>query len=309
MQNISRMSKKLLIDIGANLTDSMYRGIYRSSQKHPDDFTRVLDRANKYGVKSMIITGGSLIDSKEALNLAKQHDGLYTTVGCHPTRCNEFLSFANGPDEYLRELEQLATHDEKKVVAIGEMGLDYDRTSFCPIETQKIYFEKQLAMAETTKLPLFLHCRAAWFDFFEIMERNRSKWQQSGGVLHSFDGNHEDLAHALNLGLYVGINGCSMKKEENLEVIKEIPIDRLMIETDCPWCEIKKSHASYKYVKTIFKRSKDGSDPDIPIKDRNEPSMLIQILEVLGTIRNEDLTELACQIHKNTLNLFKTIEH
>lgn len=304
----AKMSRAKLIDIGANLTDAMYRGIYRSNKKHPDDFKHMMSRAKNQGVEAMIITGGSLTDSKEALELANQESNLYSTVGCHPTRCNEFVVHPDGPSSYLEDLRNLIKSDKDKVVAVGELGLDYDRTQFCPIETQKIYFREQLSLAESTGLPLFLHCRAAWTDFFDIMQQNKSKWSDSGGVLHSFDGNEQDLAKALEMGLYIGINGCSMKKEENLTVIKQIPTDRLLIETDCPWCEIKKSHASHKYIKTIFKRSKDASDPEFPVKDRNEPAMLIQILEVLSSIRGENPSELAEQILRNTTQLFKTID-
>lgn len=154
----SKFANKM-IDIGANLTDPMFRGIYHGSKKHRDDFEDMMQRSCKHGVDKMIITGGSLGDSKQALEIAKQHANLYSTVGCHPTRCNEFKDHPDGPEMYLKQLEALAHSDRDKVVAIGELGLDYDRLHFCDAETQRSYFEMQLELASRLKLPLFLHNR------------------------------------------------------------------------------------------------------------------------------------------------------
>lgn len=293
-----------LIDIGANLTDPVFVGIYNSSRKHQDDFDHMLNRAEHNGVEKIIITGGNLNESREALNIARRYPNLYSTVGCHPTRCQEFIKCDEGPTYYLNQLKELASNNLDKVVAIGETGLDYDRLHFCDKETQKIYFEQQLTLAQETKLPLFLHNRNSCDDFLEILERNKDKFEIGGGVVHSFDGSAEDLDKILKIGLYIGINGCSLKTEKNLEVAKLIPSDRLMIETDCPYCEMRKSHASFKYVKTISGKSKDASDTNIPVKNRNEPSSLIQVLEVLSAIRQEDSDTLAEQIYSNTNKLF-----
>lgn len=300
------MSKTVrkLIDIGANLTDPMFRGIYNSSQKHPDDFTHMLNRSKEYGIEKIIVTGGTLNDSVEALKIAQGDQNLFSTVGCHPTRCNEFVNYKDGQDAYLNEIKNLACNNPSKVVAIGELGLDYDRLHFCTKDIQKIYFEKQLAVAEETRLPLFLHNRNSTDDLIEILERNQHRFASAGGVVHSFTGSKQDLERILKLGLYIGINGCSLKGEENLEVAKLIPIDRLMIETDCPWCEIKKTHASFKFIKTHVVKTKDASNVNVPIKNRNEPMNLVQVLEVLSAIKSEDIDNLAEQIYQNTNRLF-----
>ncbi|KAL4236646.1 TatD DNase [Mactra antiquata] len=290
------------IDIGANLTDPVFRGLYRGKQAHEDDFVDMLKRAKDVGLEKIMVTAGCLKDAVEAVELVKKHDELYTTIGCHPTRCGEFNE-NNDPDGYMNKLLDIAAQNKDKIVAVGELGLDYDRFQFCDKDTQLKYFEKQFEMVEQLQLPLFLHSRAASTDFSAIIKRHRHKIK--GGVVHSFTGSKDEATEMLDQGLYIGINGCSLKTQENIDVMCSIPSDRLMIETDAPWCDIRNTHASAKFVKTQFpSKKKERWEKGLMVKSRNEPATIIQVLEVMAGARNEDIEELANVIYENTEKLF-----
>lgn len=136
----------------------------------------------------------------------------------------------------LAELRTLALEAKESgyATAFGEIGLDYDRLFLSPKDQQLKYFEAQLDIAVDIQLPLFLHSRAASEDFERLLTPRLAKLPR-GGLVHSFTGTMEEMERLVKLGLDIGVNGCSLKTEENLEVVKAMPLDRIQIETDGPW--------------------------------------------------------------------------
>lgn len=198
----------------------------------------------------MIVTGSSLTESEKAIHLAETHSEiLYATVGVHPCNAQSFTTHPTGPASLLSSLSQLA-HAGKVAgtcVAFGEIGLDYDRLFLCPKDIQLQYFDAQLLLATELQLPLFLHSRAASEDFEGLLKKYLDKLPKRG-VVHSFTGSGEEMKRLVALGFDIGVNGCSLKTEGNLDVARDIPLDRIQLETDGPWCEMRASHASAKYL-------------------------------------------------------------
>ena len=280
----------------------------------------------------MIITGGSLSESEEALKLAEEHggssrlvprsstkslylalDNLYATVGVHPTRCSEFESHPAGPQAYLASLLDLARRGKKtgKCVAIGELGLDFDpdRLKFCSRETQEKWFEAQLDLSHELGLPLFLHNRSSTERFCAILQRYRTKWTK--GVAHSFTGTPTELSSLLAIeGIFVGLNGCSLKTAENLESAKLVPLDKLMLESDAPWCDIRRTHASFSFVakemgQPLFNGiKKEKWEMGRAVKERNEPSCTRLVAGVVAGVKGLSLEEVCDAAWANTCSVF-----
>ncbi|ONK65137.1 uncharacterized protein A4U43_C07F34060, partial [Asparagus officinalis] len=292
--------------IAVNFTDQMFKGIYNGRQCHAADIPAVLARAWSVGVDRIIVTGGSLQESREALEIAETDGRLFCTVGVHPTRCKEFED-SGDPEGHFQALVSLAKEgiQKGKVVAVGECGLDYDRLQFCPPEIQRKYFEKQFELAEALKLPMFLHMRAAAEDFCNILTSQKDRF--TFGVAHSFTGSAEDRDKLLSFdNLFIGINGCSLKTTENLEVLRGIPIERMMIETDSPYCDIRNTHAGMQFVKSVWpSKKKEKYDPDSTVKGRNEPCSVKQVLEVVAGCKGiHDIHQLSKTLYNNTCRIF-----
>ncbi|TKY89087.1 hypothetical protein EX895_001618 [Sporisorium graminicola] len=327
------------IDIGVNLTDPVFRGSYHGKQAHQDDFDVVRSRAVKAGVVAQILTGGNLAESHEALALARAYDGFYSTAGCHPTRTSEMEAHEEGADVYLQKIKELIVSSSQKegakVVAVGECGLDYDRLHFSPADVQKRHFATQLKLAAEVQLPLFLHSRAAHRDFVDIIQphiddihaalsanhREQHKDDVKSkrvGVVHSFTGTVEEVKELLDLGLFIGINGCSLKTEENLRVLQHIPLSRLMLETDAPWCDPRSTHASHSHIQT-FKQSnpalhilyqpasvkKEKWNLNSMVKGRNEPCIIGLVAATVASVKDVSIETVAQAAMYNTRWLFQ----
>ncbi|KAK3490209.1 uncharacterized protein B0T23DRAFT_429335 [Neurospora hispaniola] len=151
------------------------------------------------------------------------------------------------------------------LIAFGEFGLDYDRLHYCSRTIQLHSFRVQLSLAAslTPQLPLFLHSRAAHRDFVDCLKEafgpNLEKLEK-GGVVHSFTGTLEEMQELMDLGLFIGVNGCSFKTEENCAVVKQIRLDRIMLETDGPWCEVRGGHEGWKYLVKYYAREREAKE-------------------------------------------------
>jgi TatD DNase family protein len=308
------------LSIAVNLTDPVFRGRYRGHQKHIDDLSHVLERSRRAGVDSMIITGGSLSESKLALHLAKEHN-LYATVGCHPTRSTEF---EKDPSGYLQALDELVgahLSGPGRAVAIGECGLDYDRTHFASADIQRKHFRSQLVLAKKYHLPLFLHSRAAHDDFVQILreegfgEDGGRAVGGRGGVVHSFTGSIKDANDYVKMGFHIGINGCSLKTEDNLAAVKSIDRQRIMFETDAPWCSMTSTQASRRHIDSLPADLRElylppavraeAFVPGRPVKGRNEPSAIGAVAWVVHKVKEEaSFQDFVDQGWKNTVELF-----
>jgi TatD DNase family protein len=211
------------IDIGANLTHSSFQ----------HDFADVLARARAAGVVQLVVTGASAQGARDALALAQTHRGvLFATAGVHPHHASEF----NADTE--STLAQL--HAVAEVVAVGETGLDYHR-DFSPRPAQLFAFERQLDLAARCGKPLFLHQRDAHKDFLACMDSMLNQSGRGGigpAVVHCFTGERHELFDYLDRDFHIGITGwiCDERRGTHLhELVKHIPADRLMLETDAPY--------------------------------------------------------------------------
>ena len=236
-----------LVDIGANLTHTSFR----------DDLGAVLARATEHGVAQIVVTGTTVEESRRAAALAEAH-GLHATAGVHPHHARE----CDGTT--IPALREIAAHP--RVVAIGECGLDFNR-NYSPHPSQEKWFVSQLELAAELGKPLFLHSRDAHPRFAEILRNLRI----GKAVAHCFTGEAAELRAYLDLGLYIGITGwiCDERRGRHLvELVKDIPQDRLLLETDSPYLTPRDLHPQ-------------------PKARRNEPAHLPHILRAVARARGE----------------------
>jgi TatD DNase family protein len=226
------------------------------------DRAAVIERARAAGLRYLLAVGGGTgPDNLEApVALAERHDRVYATVGVHP---HDARHFAEHHAELIRKLAQ-----HPRVVGIGEIGLDYHYDN-SPRDIQKHVLIRQLELAQEARLPIVIHCREAWADLTEIIQAH---WKSSGlgGILHCFSGARQDALKFLDWGFQVSFAGnVTYKKAENLrEAAREIPLDRLLTETDSP------------YLAPVPYRGK-----------RNEPAFVIEVARTLAALRHLSVEE------------------
>ena len=243
--------------------------IQLSQFKH--DRTAVLHRAKEAGVSKMLVIGFDLASSLGAIELAESYDNVYATVGMHPHDATDLT-----PD-VLKTFRDLLEHP--KVIALGEIGLDYYR-NLSPRDVQKAAFEKQLDVADEFDMPIVVHNREAYMDILPILE---SRDRNASGVLHCFTGDVELMQRSVELGFHIGIGGIVTypKAKEMQAVAREVPAERLLIETDCPW------------LAPQFRRGK-----------RNEPAYLRAVAEKIAELRATSVESIGEITTRNFEKLF-----
>jgi TatD DNase family protein len=188
------------------------------------DIEKVLGRARKVGVECIVNVGFDLEGTRQAIELAKTHEGLYATVGIHPHNATELN------DKVLETLRNLSR--DTKVVAIGEIGLDYYR-NLSPKHVQRKAFETQMELAEKLELPVVIHNRDAHADIIEVV----SRFSKMKGIMHCFSGSSELAKQCMRLGFFISFAGpVTYQKSQRLQDIASwIELERVLVETDCPW--------------------------------------------------------------------------
>ena len=207
----------MLFDSHAHLND----------ERFDEDREELISSLQEKGVDLVVNPGACIKTSIESVELANKYDFIYAAVGVHPHDVGELDETA------IDTLRQLAT-ENKKVVAIGEIGLDYYYDNY-PREVQKEWFIKQIELANELKLPIIIHDRDAHGDTFEIIKKYKSP--EIGCVLHCYSGNVELAREYVKMGCYISLSGTVTFKnnKKTKEVAREIPLDRLFIETDSPY--------------------------------------------------------------------------
>ena len=248
------------------LTDTHCHLYYDDIKK---DLSRVLDDAEKLGVNRFICVGTNVQESRECLEIANTHEKIYATAGIHPHDAKD------ASKDYLDQICSLLKSD--KMIAVGEIGLDYYRNISEP-EIQNRVFREQMELAQLIKKPVVFHNRDADTDVLKVL----LDFPDVTGVAHCFSSNLEIAKTFLDIGYYISFAGNLTFKNSHLpEVAKELPLDRILVETDCP------------YLSPVPYRGK-----------LNEPGRTRFVAEKLADIHNVSLDVIAIKTSENATTLF-----
>jgi TatD DNase family protein len=232
----------------------------------------VMKKIISHGVAAVVNPSTNLASMRKVLEMSESYDFLYAALGIHP---HEAVEFSNSSLDAIREMSRSG-----KVVAIGEVGLDY-HYDFSPRETQRECFAAHIGLAGELKLPLIIHDRDAHKDVIDIIKSENANF--TGGVFHCFPGSIEMAREVLDAGFYISLGGTVTFKNARkpVEVAKYIPIDRLLVETDSP------------YMTPVPHRGK-----------RNDSGYLPLIVQKIAEIRNMEVEQVAQVTTENTCRLF-----
>jgi TatD DNase family protein len=237
-----------------------------------DQLDQVLDRAEQAGVKRIIAVGTTLADSQQASELAGKYDNIWASAGVHPHDAAAFLADKAGIDNLKTIL------NKSRIVAVGEIGLDYYK-NYSARDDQVNALRTQIEATLELNLPYIFHVRDGWEDFWTVFD----SYPGLRGVVHSFTADESELNNVLSRDLFVSLNGIMTfsKDESQLESAKNVPLDRLLLETDAPFL----TPAPYR-------------------GEVCEPRHVAVVAEFLAKLRGEDLTALASATTENAVKLF-----
>jgi TatD DNase family protein len=249
--------------------------VHLNAEQYQDDLQEVIDRALSAGVTYMVVVGFDRPTIKRAIELAEGYDFIYASVGWHPVDAIDMT------EDDLQWIESLAGHP--KVVALGEMGLDYywDKS---PKDIQKEVFRKQIQLARKVKLPIIIHNREATADIIEILKEEKA--EEVGGIMHCFSGSPETAQQCIKMNFYISLGGPVTFKnaKQPKKVAEVVPLDRLLIETDAP------------YLTPHPFRGK-----------RNEPGYVKLVAQQIAEIKGKNLEEISRATTENAKKLFGII--
>jgi len=246
-----------------------------------NELETIVERAHKAGVEKLINVGSSLRGSRASIEIANKYPHILATVGLHPHDAEE----VNNLEGVLDELRELSKND--KVVAIGEIGLDYfainnQQLTISNKESQKALFKAQLEFASELNFPVIIHTRDAESDTLKQLTANR---KQLTGVIHCYTGTADFAKKLLDLGFYIGFTGFvtfeQPKFDHIRESVKTVPIDRILIETDAPFLA-----------------------PEPYRGKTNEPAFVVEVAKKVAEIKGLSLEEVTELTSKNAEKLF-----
>lgn len=253
----------------------MYRNIFDThahydDEKFDEDRDSLLTSLPSKGVINVINCGCDLASSLKSIEFSEKYDYFYSAIGIHPS---------NITDSTYDELEKIKPlYSHKKCVAVGEIGLEY-HYDFVPKDIQLDIFEKQLILARELDLPVIVHDREAHEDTMNLLKKYRPK-----GVVHCFSGSVEMAKEVLKIGMYIGLGGAVTFKNARkpLEVAENVPDDRLLLETDCPYMS------------------------PVPFRgQRNSSDLIAYSAEKIAEVRHTDAQQLIDSANRNAHELFK----
>lgn len=231
----------------------------------------LINHLEQNGIELVVNVGADMESSRESVKLADTYDNIYAVVGVHPHSAKEMT------DDSLKELKELTKNS--KVVAIGEIGLDYHYDN-SPREIQKKWFKKQIELAKGLDMPIVVHTREADIDTLQIIKEESEGLR---GIIHCFSSDRKMLQEYLDLGFFIALGGpVTFKKTDELkEVAKIVPIEKLLVETDAP------------YLAPTPYRGK-----------RNEPMFVKQTAKLIAELKGMTIEDLTLQTNKNTKEIF-----